>query len=133
MFSPQAEEALTSLMQALTGQPELEEQVHERWRARAGSGGPAPQSSLAPDVAQATDELGAALLALAQPGEDIAPLARLFAEPAAPVLLLWLYANTWRRDIELARILGLASRQAELKDRVAAVASGRVLEGPLAD
>src|SRR6185369_17058104 len=67
------------------------------------------------------------------PGADLSALAKAFAEPAAPVLLLWCYANTWRRDLELAPILVVASARAELRERVSAVASGRVLEGPLRD
>jgi serine/threonine-protein kinase len=130
MFSSQAEEALAAVMQTLTQQPEREEQFHEHWRSRLSG---SASSTLSADLAKTADTLGNALLALAQPGEDIAPLAKLFAEPSAPVLLLWIYANTWRREIELARILALAARQPDLKDRVAAVASGRVLEGPLAD
>jgi eukaryotic-like serine/threonine-protein kinase len=128
MFSPQAEEALARLMQALSEQPELEEPVHERWRRRG-----AAESPLEPEIAGAADTLGAALLAMAKPGEPVTPLAKPFSEPSAPVLLVWCYANTWRRDIQLAPILQLAAKQPELKDRVAAVAAGRVLEGPLLD
>jgi len=131
MFSPQAEEALAVLMQALSQQPELEEHVHERWRSRA-SAGKAP-GVLSPEVAKAADTLGADLLALAQPGQDLASLSKPFGEPAAAVLLLWCYASTWHREIVLAPILTLASKRDELRERAAAVASGRVLEGPLVD
>src|SRR5258706_11846188 len=131
MLSQEAEEALARLMQALTEQPELEEHVHERWRSRAQPS--ASASPLGADVAKAADTLGAALLELAQPAQDIGSLSKQFGEPSAPVLLLWCYANTWRREIELSRILTLAAKREELRERVAAVASGRVLEGPLAD
>src|SRR6476661_7565586 len=127
MFSPQANDALAVLMQALTQQPELEEHVHERWRSRVG----APGSPLASEVLTAADTLGAALLELARGGQDVSSLSQPFAEPSAPVPLLCCYASTWRRDIQLAPILALAAKQAELRGRVAAVASGRVLEGPL--
>jgi serine/threonine-protein kinase len=129
MFSPQANDALAVLMQALTQQPELEEHVHERWRSRVG----APGSPLASEVLAAADALGAALLEVARTGQDVSSLSQPFAEASAPVLLLWCYASTWRRDIQLAPILALAAKQAELRERVAAVASGRVLEGPLKD
>src|SRR5882724_828449 len=129
MFSPQADEALAVLMQALTQQPELEEHVHERWRARSAGGA----TALSAEVAKAADTLGQDLLALAQPGQDPSSLSKPFGEPAAPVLLLWCYASTWQREITLAPILALAAKRAELKERVSAVASGRVLEGPLLD
>jgi serine/threonine-protein kinase len=132
MFSPQAEEALTVLMQVLTRQPELEEHVHERWRTRGGAAG-VQGSPLSPDVAAATDALGAGLLELAKSGQDVESLAGPFAAPSAPVLLLWCYASTWRRDIRLSPILTVAAAQPELRERVSAVASGRVLEGPLLD
>lgn len=131
MFLPEADDALTVLTQALTEQPALEEQVHAHWRARGRLG--ATVAALEATVAQAADTLGAALLALAQPAQDIGALAKPFGEASAPVLLLWCYANTWRREIELGRILTLAGKQPELGERIAAVASSRVLEGPLAD
>jgi eukaryotic-like serine/threonine-protein kinase len=128
MFSPQAEEALAVLMRALTHQPELEQLVHERWRSRR-----AAESTLSAELATAADTLGAALHTTAKPGEPVSFLAKAFTEPSAPVLLLWCYASTWRRDIQLAPILLLAAKQPELRERLAAVAAGRVLEGPLLD
>ena len=133
MFSPQADDALAVLMQALTQQPELEEHVHERWRSRGKADGDAHGSALSSEVLAAADALGKALLELAQPGQDLSSLSKPFAEPTAPVLLLWCYASTWRRDIELTPILAVAAKQTELRERVAAVASQRVLEGPLLD
>lgn len=132
MLAPEASDALAVLTEALTRQPELEEPVHEHWRS-AGSAGAAPSGALPAEVVQAADAVGAALLTLVQPGRDVAPLTGHFAEPVAPVLLLWCYANTWRRDIQLEPLLALAAEQAELRERVAAVAGGRVLEGPLLD
>jgi hypothetical protein len=131
MLSPRAEQALAVLMQALTERPELEEHVHERWRTRVGLG--AASSELSPELLAATDSLGGSLGAVAQPGEDVGGLAEMFALPAAPVLLLWCYANTWRRDIQLEPILRLAAKQPALAERISAIASGRVLEGPLLD
>ncbi len=116
------------LTHALTQQPELEEPVHERWRSRK-----ATSSALSPELASAADTLGAALLTMAKPGEPVSSLAKAFTEPSAPVLLLWCYASTWRRDIQLAPILLLAAKQTELRERASAVAAGRVLEGPLVD
>ncbi|HYJ11072.1 MAG TPA: hypothetical protein VEX18_18750, partial [Polyangiaceae bacterium] len=132
MLSAEASDALAVLMQALTAQPELEEPVHERWRTRQGVAGAVP-SSLSSDMVKAVDALGGALSALTAPGQEVNALGKAFAEAHAPVLLLWCYASTWRRDIELAPILTLAAKQSELRERVAAVASGRVLEGPLLD
>src|SRR4051794_8050337 len=112
MFSPQAEEALAVLLQALTQQPELEEHVYERWRSHGL--GAATQQALSPELAKAADTLSASLLALAQPGHDPSALSKPFGEPAAPVLLLWCYASTWHREITLAPILALAAKRAEL-------------------
>src|SRR6478752_2651915 len=128
MFSPQAERALATLTQALTEQPELEEPVHERWRSRLGA-----SSALSTELSEAVDTLGEALGGLVRAGQDLSGLRQAFREPSAPILLLWCYANTWRRDLELAPILSIASQEPELRERVAAVASGRVLEGPLRD
>lgn len=131
MFSPDAEVALARLMQALTEQPELEENVHERWRTRGQ-----PQAGSSPldsEVAKAADEVAKAMLELAQPAQDIGSLSKQFGEPSAPVILLWCYASTWRREIELSRILTLAAKRDDLRERAAAVAAGRVLEGPLQD
>src|SRR6187549_1411446 len=130
MFSPQANDALAVLLQALTQQPDLEEHVHERWRSRTEAAHALPLSD---EVLAATDALGKALLELSLPGQDISSLSSPFAGPSAPVLLLWCYASTWRRDIHLAPVLALAAKQPELRERVAAVAAGRVLEGPLLD
>ena len=69
MFSPQAEQALARLMQALTQQPDLEEPVHERWRSRV-----AATSSLPAELTDAIDVLGGALSALGQPGADVGSL-----------------------------------------------------------
>jgi len=129
MFSQQAAQALDRLTQALTRQPELEEPVHERWRSRAA----ASSASLPAELMHEIDLLGDALSTLTKPGADVSSLAGAFGEPGAPVLLLWCYANTWRRELELAPILALAAAQPELCERVAAIASGRVLEGPLRD
>jgi eukaryotic-like serine/threonine-protein kinase len=131
MISPEADEALAALMKALTEQPELEEPIHERWRSRSGRW--AAGSALPAAIAKAADTLNDALLALARPGQDVTPLAQGFGESSAPVLLLWCYASTWHRDIALSPILLIAAQQAELRERVAAVAAGRVLEGPLLD
>jgi eukaryotic-like serine/threonine-protein kinase len=128
MFSPQAEEALALLLQALSQTPELEEPVHERWRSRVGEA-----SSLSPELAAAADTVSSALLAMAKPGEAVTSLGKAFGEPTAPVLLLWCYASTWRRDVLLSPILLLAAKQPELRERIAAIAAGRVLEGPLLD
>jgi serine/threonine-protein kinase len=131
MFSQEADEALALLMQALTTEPELEEHVHERWRARRGA---LPvESPLSAEVSKAADVLGAELLRLAEPAQDVSSLAKPFGEPSAPVLMLWCYASTWRREIQLAPLLGVAAKLTELRERVAAVASSRVLEGPLLD
>ncbi len=133
-FSPQAHDALAQLVASLTQQPELEAPVHERWRSRvSGGASPAKEALLTPELQAAADLLGSELFALAQPGQDIGPLDKWFGESAAPVLLLWCYASTWQREVALAPLLTLAAKHAELKERVAAVASGRVLEGPLLD
>ncbi|HYP90073.1 MAG TPA: hypothetical protein VEQ59_18010, partial [Polyangiaceae bacterium] len=128
MFSSSTERALATLTQALTARPELEEAVHERWRSRPGA-----VSALPPELTEAVDALGEALSSSVKAGEDSSALRRAFQEQSAPVLLLWCYANTWRRDLQLAPLLATASQEPELRERVSAVAAGRVLEGPLRD
>jgi hypothetical protein len=130
MLSQKAEQALAALLEALTLDPELQEQVHELWRSRAQARG---GTKLSAELLAASTVLGDELSAVARPGGDVAALGPRFAEPSAPILLLWCYASTWRRDLQLEKLLSLASGQHELRERVSVIAAGRVAEGPLGD
>ncbi|HKQ70161.1 MAG TPA: serine/threonine-protein kinase, partial [Polyangiaceae bacterium] len=55
-----------------------------------------------------------------------------FAEPEGEIIFWWCSASTWRRDVQMARLLAIAT-QSVFRDRVAAVARERVVEGPLVD
>src|SRR4029078_7776460 len=65
--------------------------------------------------------------------DDLAELGKRFTTDTGPLLLLWCYSTTWRRDVELARLLAIAAKQTDYEERVAIVASARVVEGPLLD
>lgn len=134
MLSPQADSAFATLTTSLAGQPELEEAVRDRWRTRVrGSSNEHGELELPAEVRAAAD-----LLAQELPGQthDVATVAELgqrFAGESGPVLLLWCYSTTWRRDSELSKLLAFAAKQPGYEERVRAVARERVIEGPLLD
>ncbi len=64
---------------------------------------------------------------------DVSALGERFASPSGPLLLLWCYASTWRKDTLLAGLLAIARGVPGFEERVAAVAADRVIEGPLLD
>ncbi|MGH7281393.1 MAG: serine/threonine-protein kinase, partial [Polyangiaceae bacterium] len=65
--------------------------------------------------------------------EELELLLPLFAEDVGEILFAWCEASTWRRDAKIAEYLQAATKQDRFKDRVAAVARARVVEGPLLD
>lgn len=134
MLSPQAEQAFSTLAAALVGQPELEEAVRDRWRIRLRvSAGSQPDRVLPPALGAAADSLARELPPLTHTDEGVSALAERFASPSGALLLLWCYASTWRKDIELSALLGKARAIPGYEERVAAVAADRVIEGPLLD
>ncbi len=130
MISPEADDAVALLLAALGRDRALEAGLGELWRA--GPGQP-PPSALPPEVVRAAHTLNDALLAQLRASSDATPLTHGLGTSAAPVLLAWCHASTWRRDIALAEALTSASARPELAQRVADIASSRVLEGPLLD
>ncbi|HYP76977.1 MAG TPA: serine/threonine-protein kinase [Polyangiaceae bacterium] len=133
MLSLLAEEAFSTLATALIGQPELEEAVRNRWRIRLRSSVSAQQLVLPDALRSAADLLAHDLPLQTRSATDVVALGARFASPSGALLLLWCYASTWRKDIELAKLLGIARAVPGFEERVAAVAADRVIEGPLLD
>ncbi|HEY3253811.1 MAG TPA: hypothetical protein VGJ91_07680, partial [Polyangiaceae bacterium] len=134
MLSLQAEEAFSTLASSLAGQPELEEAVRDRWRIRLRGSAAAQHDRVLPDALRSAADLLAHELPLQThtPG-DVAALGERFATASGPLLLLWCYASTWRKDVELTKLLAIARAVPGFEERVAAVAADRVIEGPLLD
>ncbi|HET7539489.1 MAG TPA: serine/threonine-protein kinase [Polyangiaceae bacterium] len=134
MLSAPAEEALSALATALIGQPELEEMVRDRWRIRTRSSALAQRDRTLPEALSRAADLLAQELPLQTHGpSDVSALADRFSSESGPLLLLWCYASTWRKDVELAKLLASARAVPGFQERVAAVAAQRVVEGPLLD
>ncbi|HYQ43912.1 MAG TPA: serine/threonine-protein kinase [Polyangiaceae bacterium] len=134
MLSVPAEEALSILANALDGEPELEAAVRDRWRIRVRSSGfPQADHALPEALRSAADLLSRELPLQTHNSADIAALGERFASPSGSLLLLWCYASTWRKDVELAKLLGVARAVPGFEERVAAVAAHRVIEGSLLD
>jgi|GEM_PF-533523 len=134
MLSVQAEEAFSTLATSLVGHPELEEAVRDRWRVRVRGSAAAQHDRKLPDALRAAADLLARELPLqTHAASDVTALAERFASPGGPLLLLWCYASTWRKDAQLAALLARARTVPGFEERVAAVAADRVIEGPLLD
>src|SRR6187551_3354950 len=134
MLSVPAEEALSTLTSALAGQPELEEAVRNRWRIRLRGPAAAQHDRVLPEALRAAVDLLTHELPLqTHATSDVNALGERFASPSGPLLLLWCYSSTWRKDIELCKLLAIARQVPGFEERVAAVAADRVIEGPLLD
>ena len=134
MLSVPAEEAFSTLSNALVGQPELEGAVRDRWRIRVRGSASTQHDIVLPEALRtAADLLSRELPLQTHSAADIAALGQRFATPSGALLLLWCYASTWRKDIELAKLLGIARAVPGFEERVATVAADRVIEGPLLD
>ena len=134
MLSAQAEEAFSTLVTSLAGAPELEEAVRDRWRTRIrGSAGAQQEAALPDELRAAADVLATELPLQTHTTEDVKVLGERFATSTGPLLLLWCYASTWRKDTALAGLLAIAAKQAGFEERVTMVAHDRVVEGPLLD
>ncbi len=132
MLPEQVEQAFHTLTVAIEAHPELEEAVAARWQ----TGGRRPQrddgdkAELPKEVQEAADRL--ATLLPASTREQGGPLSRVFSGPHGRTLSLWCGASAWRREIQLAPLLG-AALATPAAAHVPAIAAARVLEGPLAD
>jgi hypothetical protein len=134
MLSAQAEEAFSTLAASLAGRPELEEAVRDRWRTRVrGAAGEGAQRETPEELRKAADLLAHELPLQTHGAEEVAQLGKHFATETGPLLLLWCYSTTWRRDTKLAQLLSIAAKQPGYEERVTAVARDRVIEGPLLD
>lgn len=143
MLPANALEALSTLTASLATEPELDSALRAHWRAGdqhhatalAGDAG----GVLTDALAAAADTWSSCLPALTHSEVDTAALGALFAEgegqpgSGGGLLLSWCASSTWRRDSSLAPLLALAAAQPALRDRAAAVARERVVEGPLID
>src|SRR6202000_162619 len=85
------------------------------------------------EVRAAADLLALELPTATHDEASVAALGKRFAGETGPLLLLWCYSTTWRRDSALSKLLALAAKQPGYEDRVRAVARERVIEGPLVD
>jgi eukaryotic-like serine/threonine-protein kinase len=128
--APRAVSALTTLLAASSTQ----DAIRARWRA-GGRGAPGKpiDGDLPDDLRAAADELSSILPALSRSDEALGPLGELFPGPGGEALFSWCAASTWRREVNLARLLSIAAKLPSFRDRVAAVARDRVVEGPLLD
>lgn len=133
MLPAQAQDALSTLAAALTAHPDLATSLDARWRAGGHGTTAAGGAELPDDVVLAADALVSVLPALTQKEAESAALGARFAEATGEALFAWCAASTWRRDTSLARLLASAASQPAFRDRVAAVARERVVEGPLVD
>src|SRR6187402_837231 len=134
MLSLPAEEAFSTLASSLAGQPELEEAVRARWRIRLRASVAAQQDLVLPEALRnAADLLAVELPLQTHSAADVNALGERFASASGPLLLLWCYASTWRKDCQLATLLAIARQVPGFEERVAAVAADRVIEGPLLD
>jgi serine/threonine-protein kinase len=130
----EAHGALSTLAAALAARPELGDAVRARWSsdgvdaAIERSPGELPEGPRA-----AADAAAQALPPLTHSDSDVSALGELFANPAGDVLLSWCAASTWRRDVSMAKLLALAAARSPFRDRVAAVAHDRLVQGPLLD
>jgi hypothetical protein len=134
MLSAQAEEAFSTLAESLAGRPELEEAVRDRWRTRAR--GVANEQALletSAELRQAADLLAQELPLQTHGSTELGELGKRFSGETGPLLLLWCYSTTWRRDTELAGLLAIAATVPGYEERVVTVARDRVIEGPLHD
>ena len=126
MLNPQAEAALETLTARLGAAPDLTHALEGHW-SRGGAG------ELSEELRAPANEVGDAFLELARAEGDVAKLGAIFATAHGAVLFAWCAASTWRRDVEVAKLLVFASKQDGLRARIPEVARSRVVEGPLLD
>src|SRR5450755_4209214 len=134
MLSSQAEVAFSTLAMSLAGRPELEAAARDHWRTRVrGVSSAEIELELPTELRAATDLLAIELPTQTHDADAVAELGKRFAGETGPLLLLWCYSTTWRRDTELAKLLAIAAKQPGYEERVSAIARDRLIEGPLLD
>ena len=126
--------ALNTLTDLFSTRPGLVDAVRAQWRAGSGLDANPGLDSLVPeDVVAAADELSAAMPALTTTEEHLALLCESFGGPAGETLFSWCKASTWRRDVQMARLLSAAASHDAFREDVPQIAHDRVVEGPLVD
>jgi serine/threonine-protein kinase len=133
--------ALSSVGAFLAADPELSDSIRAFWRhggRDAATTAPAvpplaPPAEIPPELRKDLALLGDQLPACTLAAEDLEALCLALGEPAGEVILAWCGGVTWRRDVALARLLETAAKKTRLRPRVAEIARGRVVEGPLVD
>ncbi len=126
MLEPQAQAALAVLTGRIADAPELADALRDHFRPSGGD-------ALPDELRAAANDLGDRFAELARAEGDVAALGALFADPGGEALFAWCAGSTWRRDAEIAKLLGMAAKQPRFAARVPKVARGRVIEGPLLD
>jgi len=123
-----------SIAEAVAELSTLEADAEARVLARWRDGGRGTGDGALPARARvAADALSDALPSLLSSEEALDAITPHLGEAAGGVIFAWCAASTWRRDVELAHLLHLASHEPALKDAVPEVARARVVRGPLLD
>jgi eukaryotic-like serine/threonine-protein kinase len=133
MVHAAVQRALSTLSESMSTRPELRGDLHARWREGARDSGGRRDSSAPGDILAAADQLNAALPALTQAAGNLPSLVEAFGAPEGEPLFLWCAASSWRRDVQLAGLLGAAASRRDYRERAATVARARLVEGPLLD
>jgi len=118
---------MAKLTAHLQSRPNGAKILQERWHM-----GERHAVDLADDVVAAADLLAASMPEITHAQDNEASLEALVGDDGA-VVLSWCAASAWRRDVWMAQILNLAASKPGLHPRVAQVAAGRVVAGPLYD
>ena len=133
MTSGPVQDALATLSNLLRDRAELESAVRTRWAVGDSKRAPDAEVDLPAGARTAADLLEQALPPLTWSDSNVASLGDLFGTPAGEALLVWCSASAWRRDVRIAPLLAAASSRPSTRDRVAAIARDRVVQGPLLD
>ncbi|MDW8361383.1 MAG: serine/threonine-protein kinase [Myxococcales bacterium] len=129
MLAPRLTEALEALARAIRADPRLVAALEGVWRDERE--GLAPTDETLRAHANALDR---ELPAVLRTQVGLADLTRVMVAGGADVVLAWASACAGRRDVRLARLLGVLSELAPSSaHRVVAAARARVIEGPASD
>jgi len=116
------------LAAALGAQPELDQAVRARWHASVSIA-----DGLPPELRAAADLCATAIPELSLTEDGFDAIGAMLAKPGAEILLAWCSASAWRRDVWISPILTIAATHPAVAALVPAVASDRVVSGPLHD
>ncbi|MCC6215451.1 MAG: serine/threonine protein kinase [Polyangiaceae bacterium] len=133
MLSPEAEDALSLLTEALDAEPDFESALFAYWQAGPHAAQTHLGESLGGERRAAAERLRRELPAVTQAEDVVAALGRVFALPEGAPALIWLAATAGRRDIHVTPALAIAAAYPQWHSRVVAAAHERVVSGPLHD